>query len=194
MGRASGIDLPGEATGFLGTPTSVGEIGSTWYPGSTLLMGIGQGTVTATPIQVARWTVGVGTGAMVTPQLAAGYDAGTVVPVDTEQPRRLPFADLLGPVRAGMRASATVGTGGQLADLPVTAGTKTGTAEDPSAPGKGLDAWFSAVAPFENPEIVVTAMVRGGGFGSATSGPVVKAILARYFGAPVPAAPAAPPG
>ncbi|CRK53254.1 putative penicillin-binding protein 2 [Rhodococcus sp. RD6.2] len=197
VGRASGIDLPGEATGFLGTPTSVGEIGSTWYPGSTLLMGIGQGTVTATPIQVARWTVGVGTGAMVTPQLAAGYDAGTIVPVDTEQPRRLPFADLLGPVRAGMRASATVGTGGQLADLPVTAGTKTGTAEDPSAPGKGLDAWFSAVAPFENPEIVVTAMVRGGGFGSATSGPVVKAILARYFGAPAPAAPAAtaaPPG
>lgn len=189
VGRTSGIDLPGEADGFLGTPTSVAEIGSTWYPGSTLLMGIGQGTVTATPMQVARWTVGVGTGAMVTPQLAAGYDTGTAVPIATEQPRRLPFADLLGPVRAGMRASATIGTGGQLADLPVTAGTKTGTAEDPSAPGKGLNAWFSAVAPFENPEIVVTALVRGGGFGSATSGPVVKSILARYFGAPPPVAP-----
>lgn len=185
-GRPSGIDLPGEAEGFLGTPENVGSIGSTWYPGSTLLMGIGQGTVSATPIQVARWTSGVATGAMVTPQLAAAYGP-ELIPIPTEAPQRLAFADRLDPVRAGMRASAAAGTAGQLADLPVPAGAKTGTAEDPSAPG-GLNAWFSAVAPFDAPEIVVTALVRGGGFGSATSGPVVKKILEHYF--PRPPAPA----
>ncbi|MFZ2176579.1 MAG: FtsW/RodA/SpoVE family cell cycle protein [Rhodococcus sp. (in: high G+C Gram-positive bacteria)] len=184
VGRPSGIDLPGETEGFLGTPETVGSIGATWYPGSTLLMGIGQGTVSATPLQVARWTSGIATGAMVTPQLAAGYGSAEVIPIPTAEPVPLPFADRLDPVRAGMRASAAGGTAGQLADLPVPAGAKTGTAEDPSAPGEGLNAWFSAVAPFDAPEIVVSVLVRGGGFGSATAGPVVKKLLERYFPRP----------
>ncbi|MGW0024724.1 FtsW/RodA/SpoVE family cell cycle protein [Rhodococcus sp. NPDC003383] len=181
VGTRSGIDLPSESEGFLGTPENVGSIGGTWYPGSTLLMGIGQGTVTATPLQVARWTSGIASGAMVTPQLAAAYGPADAVPIPTAEPRPLSFADELGPVRAGMRASAAAGTAGQLASLPVTAVAKTGTAEDPSAPGKGLNAWFSAVVPAEQPEVVVTALVRGGGFGSATSGPVVKGLLERYL-------------
>ncbi|UYP20955.1 FtsW/RodA/SpoVE family cell cycle protein [Rhodococcus sp. Z13] len=181
VGSPSGIDLPAESAGFLGTPDNVESIGGAWYPGSTLLMGIGQGTVTATPVQVARWTAGIASGQLVTPQLAAAYGPGDAVPIPTEQPRPLSFADKLEPVRAGMRASASAGTAGQLASLPVTAAAKTGTAEDPSAPGKGLNAWFSAVVPAESPELVVTALVRGGGFGSATSGPVVKSILERYL-------------
>ncbi len=180
-GALSGIDLPAESAGFVGTPENVESIGGAWYPGSTLLMGIGQGTVTATPIQVARWTAGIASGQMVTPKLAAAYGPGDAVPIPTEEPRRLSFADKLEPVRAGMRASASAGTAGQLASLPVTAAAKTGTAEDPSAPGKGLNAWFSAVVPAESPEVVVTALVRGGGFGSATSGPVVKGLLERYL-------------
>ncbi|QCQ90017.1 FtsW/RodA/SpoVE family cell cycle protein [Rhodococcus sp. SGAir0479] len=179
-GHASGIDLPGEAEGFVGTPDKVAATGGSWYPGSTLLMGIGQGTVTATPLQVARWTSGIATGATVTPQLAAADGTGQGAPIPTAAPQRLAFADRLDPVRAGMRASAAAGTAGQLATLPVPAGAKTGTAEDPSAPG-GLNAWFSAVVPFDSPEIVVTALVRGGGFGSATAGPVVKALLERYL-------------
>ncbi|MEE2060666.1 FtsW/RodA/SpoVE family cell cycle protein [Rhodococcus artemisiae] len=181
VGSRSGIDLPSESEGFLGTPENVGSIGGTWYPGSTLLMGIGQGTVTATPLQVARWTSGIASGATVTPQLAAAYGPAGTVPVPTAEPRRLSFADELEPVRAGMRASASAGTAGQLASLPVPAAAKTGTAEDPSAPGKGLNAWFSAVVPADAPEVVVTALVRGGGFGSATSGPVVKGLLEHYL-------------
>lgn len=72
-GALSGIDLPAESAGFVGTPENVESIGGAWYPGSTLLMGIGQGTVTATPIQVARWTAGIASGQMVTPKLAAAY-------------------------------------------------------------------------------------------------------------------------
>lgn len=188
VGQPSGIDLPGEAEGFLGTPETVGSIGGTWYPGSTLLMGIGQGTVTATPIQLARWTSGIATGAMVTPQLAAGYGPN-VTQVPTAAPVPLPFSDRLDPVRAGMRASASAGTAGQLATLPVPIGAKTGTAEDPSAPGEGLNAWFTAVAPFDDPEIVVSVLVRGGGFGSATAGPVVKQLLERYLAQRTVAAP-----
>ncbi|MFC9786247.1 FtsW/RodA/SpoVE family cell cycle protein [Rhodococcus sp. NPDC127528] len=180
VGRPSGLDLPGEADGFVGTPESVAAMGGTWYPGSALLMGIGQGTVTASPVQVARWTAGIATGATVTPQLAASYGPGDGWPIPAAEPHQLSFADRLGPVRAGMRASAAAGTAGQLASLPVPAAAKTGTAEDPSAPG-GLNAWFSAVLPFDAPEVVVTVLVRGGGFGSATAGPVVKKLLELYL-------------
>lgn len=179
VGRPTGIDLPGESSGYLGTPETVRESGGTWYPGSTVLMGIGQGSVTATPLQLARWTVGIYTGRMVTPQLGTSYgDDG--VPVPTAKPERLAFAGKLGAVRKGMRASATAGTAGQLAELPITAAAKTGTAQDPSAPNGGTHAWFSAVVPAEKPEIVVTSFVRSGGYGSQVSGPVVKAVLEHY--------------
>ncbi|AEF40103.1 FtsW/RodA/SpoVE family cell cycle protein [Hoyosella subflava] len=180
VGERSGIDLPGEISGFLGTPETVARIGGTWYGGSTVLMGIGQGTVSVTPMQVARWTAGISTGAMVTPRIADAYGTDEYIRLPAPAPQRLAFADSLGPVRAGMRAAVTGGTAGQLADLPISSAAKTGTAEDPSAPGKGTNAWFSAVAPYEEPEIVVTAFVRGGGFGSAASGPVVKDLLQFY--------------
>lgn len=181
VGQPTGIDLPGEAAGFLGTPESVEKTGGTWYPGTTVIMGIGQGAITATPLQLARWTTGIATGRMVTPQLGWTYGGKEALPVRTVQPTRLPFASELGPVRRGMRASATEGTGGQLAELPITALSKTGTAQDPSSPNGETHAWFSAVVPAERPEIVVTVFVRGGGYGSATSGPVVKRILQHYL-------------
>lgn len=181
IGSPTGIDLPGEASGFLGTPKTVSEIGGHWYPGSTVLMGIGQGTVTATPLQLSRWTVGVGTGKLVTPQLAGSYGGEQNIPITGTEPKRLPFANKLGPVRKGMRKSAAEGTGGQLAKLPITAMSKTGTAQDPSAPNGGTHAWFSALVPAENPQLVVTVMVRSGGYGSAVSGPVVTRILEHYL-------------
>lgn len=192
VGALSGIDLPGEIPGFLGTPETVAQIGGTWYGGSTVLMGIGQGTISTTPLQVARWTAGIATGKMATPQVADSYGTGEFVQLPQQSPGTLPFADKLGPVRAGMRLASTAGTAGQLAELPISSAAKTGTAEDPSAPGDGTNAWFSAVAPYEEPEVVVTAFIRGGGFGSAASGPVVKDLLAYYAGnrlGPVPGAP-----
>lgn len=192
VGKLSGIDLPGEIPGFLGTPETVANIGGTWYGGSTVLMGIGQGTVNVTPLQVARWTAGIATGRVVTPQLGDAYGTEEFVQLNREPAAPLPFADQLGPVREGMRAAVTGGTGGQLADLRISSAAKTGTAEDPSAPGKGTNAWFSAVAPYEDPEIVVAVYVRGGGFGSAAAGPVVKDLLEYYTDhrlGPVPGTP-----
>ncbi|MEK6587904.1 MAG: hypothetical protein AABY97_03585, partial [Chloroflexota bacterium] len=41
--------------------------------------------------------------------------------------------------------------------------------------------WYTAFAPFENPEIVVVAFVYNGGEGAVTSGPIVKQVLEAYF-------------
>lgn len=187
VGRPTGIDLPGESAGYLGTPKTVGKIGATWYPGSTVLLGIGQGYLTTTPLQDARWTSAVATGRLVTPHLGlaygdtrAGYQSLTPFSVT-----KVPFSSRLGPVRRGLRQVVTNGTALMLQQLPVPAGGKTGTAEDPTAPGTGDDSWLSALAPFdpgtgEHPVVEATAMVHGGN-GHETSTEIVTEVLQYFF-------------
>jgi cell division protein FtsI/penicillin-binding protein 2/cell division protein FtsW (lipid II flippase) len=181
VGERTGVDLPGESAAYLGTPQSVVRAGGTWYPGSTVILGIGQGSVTATPLQVARWTAAVASGVLVTPHLGLDADgAQAVLPIPAAAPRPLPFADRLGPLREGLRLAVVEGTGTQLRQLPVAAGGKTGTAEDPAAPGGAPDAWFTGVVPVDGPEIAVTVLVRGGGEGYDTAEPAAASIL-RYY-------------
>ncbi|MGZ4493280.1 MAG: FtsW/RodA/SpoVE family cell cycle protein [Nocardioides sp.] len=183
VGRPTGIDLPGETGGYLGTPASVTRSGGTWYPGSTVILGIGQGYLTVTPLQDALWTAGVATGAMVTPHLGLAYGNGRrqYARLRWPGPHQLAYAHKLGPVRAGMALAATSGTASILTALPVTAGAKTGSAEDPSAPNGAPDSWFTAAAPLKHPRMVATSFVRGGGHGVSTSGAVVLPVMQYFF-------------
>jgi cell division protein FtsI/penicillin-binding protein 2/cell division protein FtsW (lipid II flippase) len=186
VGRPTGIDLPGESSGYLGTPKSVKQDGQTWYPGSTVLLGIGQGYLDVTPLQDAVWTAGVATGSVITPHLGMAYGAGgRETALSWPAARRLSFANRLGPVREGMRQVVTNGTALALQGLPVPVGGKTGTAEDPTAPGAATDSWLSAVAPFHPsggapPVVEATAYVHGGD-GHDTSTQIVYDALTYFF-------------
>ncbi|MGN6244293.1 MAG: FtsW/RodA/SpoVE family cell cycle protein [Motilibacteraceae bacterium] len=181
VGRPTGIDLPGEEAGFFGSPDNIHQIGATWYAGSTVILGIGQGYLTVTPLQDALWTAGVATGTRVTPHLGLAVVSGkSVTALPQPAPVRLPFAKALGPVRAGMRAAVTQGTASILRDLPVAAGGKTGSAEDARASNGKPSSWFTAVAPLARPAVTATSYVRGGEHGATTSGPVVHEAMA-YF-------------
>jgi hypothetical protein len=94
----------------------------------------------------------------------------------------LPFAAQLGPVRAGLALEVTQGTGTMLRNLPEPAGGKTGTAQDPSAPHCGPDAWYDAVYPADDPQVVVLCAVHGGGQGYYDCEPSVDQLL-QYFAA-----------
>jgi cell division protein FtsI/penicillin-binding protein 2 len=183
VGQPTGIDLPGENAGYLGNPHSVGRIGGTWYAGSTVILGIGQGYVDVTPLQNARWTAALATGSLVTPHLglAVGTEGGDFTALPVRAPAPLPFAAGLGPIREGMRQAVTYGTAALLSNLPVPAGAKTGSAEDPSNPNGVTDSWLTAAAPINNPAVVVTSLVRAGGHGATTSGPVVDQALQYFF-------------
>jgi cell division protein FtsI/penicillin-binding protein 2 len=181
VGRQTGIDLPGESPGYLGSPYSVRRAGGTWYPGSTVILGIGQGYLTVTPLQDALWTAGVATGRVPVPHLGLSYGPGPRTRLSFPRPRRLRFASRLGPVRAGMALAATSGTASILTALPVRAGAKTGSAQDPSARNGATDSWFTASAPLHRPAVVATSFVRGGGEGVATSGQVVLPALQWFF-------------
>lgn len=183
VGTKTGIDLPGESPGLLATPDSVRAKGGTWYGGSTVILGIGQGLLQTTPLQNARWTAAVATGRLVTPRLglATGTPDGMATALPVPEPVPLPFADALGPVRAGMRAAVTGGTAGVLADLPAPAAGKTGTAQDGSLPAGSYDNWLTAVAPADDPRIVVTALVQGPGGGANSAKTVVAGGLRHYL-------------
>lgn len=171
--------------------------GGDWYAGSTVLMGIGQGALTATPLQVARWTAGVATGAVPTPRLglqARAGDSAAFTPLPLPAPRPLSFASALGAVRDGLRLAVTEGTGTLLRSLPFPAGGKTGTAEDPPAPNGGPDAWYTAVAPLPGPGVVVTVFVRGGGEGYNTAEPAALGVLQHYAAHRAEIEAQAPPG
>jgi cell division protein FtsI/penicillin-binding protein 2 len=201
VGQPTGIDLD-ESAGELGTPESAKKAGGTWYSASTVVLGIGQGHITTTPIQAARWTAAIATGQLVNPRLGLDFAApeqpATAVPAAPPSP--LPFAAVLGPVREGMRQVVANGTGAILRDVGFSVLAKTGTAQDPAAPNGDTDAWMVAAAPAEDPAITLAVLVRGGGHGGEAAGPVVKSAL-QYFaahraelssGAAAPAGP--PPG
>jgi cell division protein FtsI/penicillin-binding protein 2/cell division protein FtsW (lipid II flippase) len=182
VGQPTGVDLPDEQSGLLGTPASVGRGGETWYPGSTVALGIGQGYVTVTPLQAARFTAAVASGRLLTPRLGMAFRAGPVLtPNQVPAAVELPFASDLNVVQDGMRLAVTEGTGTMLQDLPVAAGGKTGTAEDPSNPNGQPDAWFTGAAPVGQPEVAFTVMIRGGGEGHLTSEPAAKDLVSYYL-------------
>jgi penicillin-binding protein 2 len=103
------------------------------------------------------------------------------IPVDSEH---------LDTVREGMWMAINWehGTAKNVALPDVTVAGKTGTAEffDPDIPRDGqgnlpTHAWFTAFAPYEAPEIVVTVFVFNGGEGSEVAAPIAKDILRSYF-------------
>ncbi len=193
FGEPTGIDLPGEARGLVPDPAWKRKtIGDIWTIGDTYNMGIGQGYVLATPLQVANMTAAIANGGtLYKPQLVhdvrdtEGRITRTIEPQVIRQIRV--DAAHLASVREGMREAVTRGTAtkANLADVSVAA--KTGTAEfyGPKVNGHlPTHAWFTAFAPYENPQIVVTVFVYGGGEGSEVAAPIAADILRAYFNLP----------
>jgi penicillin-binding protein 2 len=170
-----------------------------WYPGETLSVAIGQGYVTATPLQMANLAATIANGGTrYRPHYVRRVDApdGTVRRVI--EPEVLGRAEVspanLEVVREAMRdvVMSERGTGKKARIPGVTVAGKTGTAQvvkmgDRERSNKGTratrdHAWFIAFAPFEAPEIAVACIVEhAGGGGGAIAAPVVRDVLAHYF-------------
>ncbi len=198
FGEKTGIDLSDEAPGLI--PSTEWKKNffrdpddKRWYPGETLPVAIGQGAVTATPMQVARSLAAVVNGGKVLkPRVVRRVSAsdGRIFEEHTEPEvvrtiSPLIDASILKEVRRGMEGVVSDKRGtGHRAALPEIAGIdvagKTGTSQVGT---KDEDhAWFAGYAPAEDPKIVVVALVENGGHGGATAAPLVKEVLATHFG------------
>jgi len=199
-GRATGIELAGEADGIVPNPKWLFQtLDQNWSIGDTINMSIGQGHLLCTPLQLVNSTAAIAAGGrLYRPRLIRDLvrEDGTVVrsfqpdlindmTIDRGPDEPWVAAEHLAIVREGMRRTVTEGTGlGKIDGPGVTIAAKSGTAEYGEAvEGKYKQghAWFTAFGPFDNPEICVAVMISGGGAGSIYAGPVANNILRTYF-------------
>lgn len=191
IGQGSGIDLPDEESGLIPTPEYKQKtFNEPWFIGNTYQMGIGQGFVLTTPLEVANYTAAIaGGGIAYKPHLVKAIEnadnPSEVTPVTPEQLINLKVEPgVVATVKEGMRqvVASPTGTGRELQALPVSICGKTGSAEFNNETES--HAWFTAFAPCEDPQVVITVMIEGGGEGSESAVPAARSILEYFFKVP----------
>ena len=184
FGEKTGIDMPGERAGLL--PSSdyydkrYGK--NRWTKGYLVSLGIGQGELGTTPVQLAAYAAAIANnGTLYQPHIVNGYrdtSTGKYIPI-TYARQQLPVsAETFALIKDGMIGVVQYGTG-TLANIPgLTVAGKTGTAQNPH----GRDhAWFIAFAPVENPKIALAVLVENAGFGGTISAPIARELIQYYI-------------
>ncbi|MEX2445885.1 MAG: penicillin-binding protein 2 [Dehalococcoidia bacterium] len=196
LGSPTGLDLPGERTGLVPDPAwKQREVGDAWVLGDTYTYGIGQGYLTATPMQMAVLAAAIANGGdVLTPHVVRGLERdGTTTPIETQVAGRLPASEAhLTFVRDALISAAEPwGTANTGAPDDVLIGGKTGTAEfgQPYPDGSyDTHGWYMGFGPAEDPEIAVVVYLEYG-VGQTHAGPVAREIFEAYFGTDEPAQP-----
>lgn len=184
FGSPTGIDLPGESSGFIPDEQwKLDKLKERWYIGDSYHCAIGQGFVTATPLQLANFTAALANGGTLYAPKIVGQIKTSDGKVNSVSPtiiRKNFISDqVMQVVREGMRKTVTDGTAQPLKTLPVEVAGKTGTAEF-GGEGK-THGWFISFAPYENPEIAMVVLAEGGGDGHSSGVPVTKEVYDYYF-------------
>jgi penicillin-binding protein 2 len=184
----TGIDLPGENEG--NWPTNAWELrafGVPMEPSEVCFLGIGQGAMQATPLQMVNVaSTVINGGNLYRPRVVAQIrdpDGNVIVRFPPRIIRRVPVtAAALAAVRAGMaRVTDPGGTAYGLAIDGLPFSGKTGTVETDNGNGPNTT-WFIAWAPTAHPKVALAVFVdRSGGYGATVAAPIAREILVRYF-------------
>lgn len=175
LGAKTGIDLPGESTGFV--PTAYWRektTGNKWYLGDTYHFAIGQGDLMVTPLQINRMTAAVASGLLCPPRLV-----GTTPCVNL----KINDANRKTVLEGMMAACSTGGTAYPLYGYSGKLYCKTGTAQK-GGENTQPNAWLSMVIPVGNnikDWVVVTVLVEEGGEGSAVAAPIAKELVPLFL-------------
>jgi penicillin-binding protein 2 len=179
-GYPLGIDLPGEKRGFIPNSKVYNSYYRTYWSSSTIIsIAIGQGEVTATPLQICNLAATIANrGYFITPHVVKEIDD---YPLDTVYTRpRYTSIDTAhySVVAAGMRGAVLGGTCWALNMPGVEVCGKTGTVEN--SHGKDHSACIS-FAPYNDPQIAICVFIENGGFGATNAIPVARLMLEKFF-------------
>jgi penicillin-binding protein 2 len=196
LGQKTGIDLPQEVTGVMPSEEwKIRNFKQKWYAGETISVGIGQGAVAVTPIQLARAIGAIASGGqLVRPHVTNPRDLpGNVIPAtDAPNQAKIPIDPANWEIitDAMSNVPSPLGTAGSAHLQGIDFAGKTGSAQTVSnalkaktANGKSKykdNAWFVGVTPRRNPEIVVAVLFEGGEhgqFAARIAAQVVKAYV-----------------
>jgi penicillin-binding protein 2 len=206
FGRMPALDLPEAATGLLPTPEWKRAFrNEPWYPGDSVNLGIGQGDLLVTPLQLAAATAVIAArGKRPLPRMLLDAD-GDLEELRSAEPAPVKLADPADWQRMAEAMADVVHRGNQGygqngtawfhigRDIPYRMAGKSGTAQVVGIPqGMRHDdlelserqqkhAWFVAFAPVENPEIALAVLVENGGGGSSVAAPVAREVIDAWF-------------
>ncbi|HEV7999109.1 MAG TPA: penicillin-binding transpeptidase domain-containing protein [Planctomycetaceae bacterium] len=191
FGRSTGIDLPFEKVGHLPDPdgsnpgtASAKSAPTRWHRGDTRTLAVGQSSLTATPLQIARMMAAVANGGdLITPFVArrsgprlADEDATSSLS------RRVPIPGLaegtLGRIRVALAKTVSdpAGTGYQtVRSKEISIAGKTGTAQ--AGKGQADHGWFAGYAPADNPRVAFAVVLEHAGSSSKSAGPLARQLV-----------------
>jgi penicillin-binding protein 2 len=212
FGSLTGIDVEGERSGIMPSTEWKKSAFKTrdmqvWFPGETVIVGIGQGYWTATPLQLAHATAVLATrGPHFKPRLVTALRNPGTKQLSKRPPEPLPtvqlknaanwevIVDAMVAVTTGPRGTAVSASRGAT----YTIAGKTGTAQvfsigqqekyDEKEVAERLrdHALFVAFAPAEKPRLVIAVLVENGGHGGSVAAPIARAVFDAYLAEPQP--------
>ena len=174
LGHRLGIDLPGEEAGCIPDSAYLQRRHRGNWNGTTIMwMGMGQGEVTTTPLQLCNLSALIANrGWYVTPhihRIPASSEDSTYIRRHHSLAKPAAFNTVI----AGMRAAVTGGTAASINTPLYKICGKTGTAEN-----EGRDhSIFMGFAPMTDAKIAVSVYVENGGFGADLAAPLAALII-----------------
>ncbi len=209
FGTGTGIDLPGEQTGFVDSPQVEQKLHQLnpkaypypqWYAGNNLEMAFGQGATLLTPIELAdAYSTFANGGTRYKPEVAAAIVSPTgqlvkkIAPVVTghvvlsPQNRAAMLAGFEGAVASPIGTAYYTFKGFPLNQLQVAGKTGTASVRGPQGQRLQPDSLFVGFAPATSPKWVVAGVISNAGYGAAGFAYVAKAIFTYLMSHPVPA-------
>ncbi len=195
LGQKTGVDLPQEVSGVMPSEEwKIKNYKQKWYAGETISVGIGQGAVATTPIQLARAVAAITSdGSLRRPHVAfpeqfppdfkqvARYNDETKIPIDEKNWTVITdaMAQVVSPMGTANRAAVPgvdiAGKTGSAQTVSNDLKKKMGAAEKSLYKDNG---WFVGVTPRRNPEIVVACLFEGGEHGALAAAVATKVIKA----------------
>ncbi len=183
FGTLAPLDFPDQSPGLIPDSSYYDRVfPQGWGPGYTVNLGIGQGNMGATPLQLARYAAAVSTdGKLVTPHLV-DYEVNTETGEEIHPRHRfeqIPISEHnFEIVKRGMELVVEAGTA-RRAQIPgIAVAGKTGTAENPHGKDHSV---FIAYAPADDPQIAVGVIIENAGFGSTAAAPIASLMIEQYL-------------
>lgn len=185
FGKQTGIDIPGEKSGLVPSPEwKKKRFKEGWYTGDTIIFAIGQGYMTATPLQVAQaYSVLANEGYAYRPRLV-DYISDGEIKEETEKIKSVEvkypssYYKMMKDAMIGVVEEKN-GTGKILRTKGLKIAAKSGSAQNSQF--KETHAWVAGYFPADNPEIVFVVLLQGAGSGGAVAGSVAKAFIDEYL-------------
>jgi penicillin-binding protein 2 len=186
FGSPTGIDIMEENSGLLPSVEyydhRYGK--NRWTQGYLVSLGIGQGEVGVSPLQLAGYAMALANeGKYYKPRVVSSIKDkknGTVQKLTSEMRELKLSKSTWQLIREGLyRAVNVPGGTGAAAKVPgITVAGKTGTAQNPH----GKDhAWFIGFAPYENPKIAICVLVENSGYGGVFAAPIAGQCIEKYI-------------